>query len=150
MASGINGSATFILGGQIRGESPNIYLIYPQGNFISASQDTPYLQIGETKYGKPMLDRIVDPSLTLDQAIRLALLSIDATIKSNVTVGPPLDLGIYRTNSFAPLITGRLDSSAPYYRHIGQAWNQALSDAFQSLPDFEWPTVASGPLVEPE
>jgi putative proteasome-type protease len=144
--SGVMGEASFILGGQVRGEDPGIYLIYPQGNFIQASDDTPYLQIGESKYGKPMLDRLVGPALTLDQAVRLSVLSLTATIKSNVTVGPPLDLGIYRADSFQPLVTGRLDASDAYYRSIGEAWDDALRQAFFKLPDFEWPKVAHAAL----
>ena len=144
--SGVNGEATFILGGQVKGEAPGIYLIYPQGNFIRASDDTPYLQIGENKYGKPMLDRLVAPSLTLDQAVRLSVLSLTATIKSNVTVGAPLDLGIYRADSFLPLVTGRLDATDAYYERITSAWDAALRDAFFQLPDFQWPEVAHAPL----
>jgi putative proteasome-type protease len=116
-------------------------LIYPQGNFIRASDDTPYLQIGESKYGKPMLDRLVRPELSLDQATRLSVLSLAATIKSNVSVGPPLDLGIYRANSFMPLITGRLGANDLYYQQITDSWNAALRDAFFQLPDFQWPGV---------
>jgi putative proteasome-type protease len=139
--SGVSGEATFILGGQVRGERPRIFLVYPQGNFIRASEDTPYLQIGESKYGKPVLDRLVVPSLSLDDAIRLSILSLSATIKSNVSVGPPLDLGIYRTDSFQPLVTGRLHATDPYYAKINESWNQALADAFVALPNFRWPVV---------
>jgi len=146
-ASGISPQATFILGGQVRGERPGIYLIYSEGNFIQASDDTPYLQIGETKYGKPVLDRIVHPDLTLDQAIRLAVLSLDATIKSNVTVGPPLDLAIYQADGFGRLITGRLDQTDSYYSHMSEAWNTALLEAFARLPDFKWPAVANAKIV---
>jgi hypothetical protein len=132
--------------GQDRDEPPGLYLVYPQGNFIRASEDTPYLQIGENKYGKPMLDRLVRPELTLDQAIRLCVLSLTATIKSNVSVGPPLDLGIYRANSFQPLTTGRSSASDAYYENITRAWNDASRDAFLELPDFQWPMVAHAPL----
>jgi len=145
-ASGISGEATFILGGQIRGEAPRIFLVYPQGNFIEASADTPYLQIGETKYGKPVLDRIARPPISLQQAARLALLSLDATIKSNVSVGLPIDLAIYRKDSFLPIITGRLDELDPYYLEIREAWNNALLKAFLDLPDFSWPSVAYQPI----
>lgn len=145
-ASGIRGEATFILGGQIRDETPRIYLVYPQGNFIQASVDTPYLQIGESKYGKPVLDRLATPSLTLRQAIRLALLSLDATVKSNVSVGLPFDLGIYRKDSFLPIVTGRLDETAPYYQEIRAAWHNALLNQFLQLPDFTWPPVAHEPI----
>jgi putative proteasome-type protease len=148
-AAGVNGEATFILGGQVRGEGAGIYLIYPQGNFIRASDDTPYLQIGENKYGKPLLDRIVNPDLTLDQAVRLSVLSLTATIKSNVSVGAPIDLGVYRADSFQMLTTGRLGQNDAYYQHINQAWDTALREAFFKLPDFRWPEVAHAPLKFP-
>ncbi|HXJ21823.1 MAG TPA: 20S proteasome subunit A/B [Polyangia bacterium] len=137
-ATGVSAQATFILGGQIRGEPPSIYLIYPEGNFIRASADTPYLQVGETKYGKPILDRLVDAKLSLPQATRLAVLSLNATIKSNLSVGPPLDLGIYRTDSFHPLVTSRLDEEDPYYAEVNDGWNNALKDVFFRLPDYPW------------
>ncbi len=140
--SGANGEATFIIGGQIKGGAPGIYMVYPQGNSIRASDDTPYLQIGENKYGKPVLDRLVDSKLTLIQATRLAVLSLIATIGSNVTVGPPIDLGIYRADSFKPLTTGRLGADDEYYRSITETWDSALREAFFKLPDFEWPEVA--------
>ncbi len=144
--SGVSGEASFIVGGQVKGEPPGIYLVYPQGNFIRASDDTPYLQIGENKYGKPMLDRLVSPTLTLDQAVRLSVLSLIATIKSNASVGPPLDLGIYRADSLEPLTTGRLDASNAYYQRITDAWNAALQEAFVQLPSFRWPDRAHEPL----
>lgn len=140
-ASGISGEASFILGGQIRGGPPGLFLIYPQGNFIQASEDTPYVQIGESKYGKPVLDRLVCRDLSLDEAIRLTVLSLNATVRSNVTVGPPLDLGIYRADSLQPLVTGRLDEEDRYYQEINEAWNVALREAFVRLPTFRWPRV---------
>lgn len=148
--SGISAEASFILGGQVHGHPPGLYLVYPQGNFIRASDDTRYLQIGENKYGKPMLDRLVRPELTLDQAIRLCVLSLTATIRSNASVGPPLDLGIYRADSFQPLITGRLGATDAYYQNVTEAWNNALKEAFLQLPDFKWPKVAHAPLELPK
>lgn len=143
------GQATFIVGGQVRGEPPGIYLVYPQGNFIRASEDTPYLQIGENKYGKPVLDRLVRPDLSLNQAICMAVLSLTATIKSNVTVGPPLDLGIYRADSLQRLITGRLGAEDTFYQRITQTWDNAMSEAFEKLPEFTWPQVAHDPIRVP-
>jgi putative proteasome-type protease len=137
-ASGVNGQASFILGGQVRGEPPSIYLVYAEGNFIRASSDTPYLQIGETKYGKPILDRLVAPTLSLSQATRLAVLSLNATIKSNVTVGTPIDLGLYQRDSFRAPIQSRLDSQDPYYTALNDGWNEGLKDVFMRLPDFQW------------
>lgn len=98
-SSGIDGSATLILGGQLRGQLHEIFLIYPQGNYIHASEETPYLQIGESKYGKPMLDRILTTNTSLDEGAKLALVSLDATVRSNVTVGMPFEIAIYPTHS---------------------------------------------------
>lgn len=137
-ATGVNGQGSFILGGQVRGEAPSIYLVYPEGNFIRASADTPYLQIGETKYGKPILDRLVAPTLSLEQAARLAVLSLNATIKSNVTVGTPIDLGVYRRDSFRAPSRRRLHSSDAYYIAVSDGWDAGLKDVFMRLPDFEW------------
>lgn len=148
--AGVNGKATFIVGGQVKGEAPCIYLVYPEGNFIRASEDTPYLQIGETKYGKPILDRLVSPELSLDDAVRLSVLSLATTIKSNVTVGTPLDLGIYRADSFQPLITGRLGAQHAYYQSVNDAWGDALKEAFLKVPSFKWPAVAHAALEFPK
>lgn len=137
-ASGVNGQASFIIGGQVRGEPPGLYLVYAEGNFIRASSDTPYLQIGETKYGKPILDRLVSPKLNLGQATRLAVLSLNATIKSNVTVGTPIDLGVYRRDSFHRPQRSRLDSNDAYYTPVSDGWNEGLKDVFMRLPEFDW------------
>lgn len=132
--SGVSGEATLILGGQISGGDPEIFLIYPQGNFIHASEDTPYLQIGENKYGKPMLDRLVSPQLSLEQAARLALISLDATVRSNVTVGLPFDVALYGRDSFGPPQVRRFTSSDPYFVSLRQAWQANVSQAFENLP----------------
>ncbi len=94
-------NVNLLLGGQVRGEDPELYLIYPQGNPLQATEDSPYLQLGECKYGRPILDRGIDLATSLEVAAKYALLSFDATMRSNVTVGPPIDLLIYRKNSFA-------------------------------------------------
>ncbi len=99
-ANGVDGSTTLILGGQIGARPPGIFLIYPQGNAISASPQTPFLQIGESKYGKPMLDRIGTHDLPLQDAARLALVSLDATMRSNLTVGPPFEIALYPNDAF--------------------------------------------------
>jgi len=141
-ASNVSGQASFILGGQVRGEPPGIYLVYAEGNFIRASSDTPYLQIGETKYGKPILDRLVAPTLSLAQATRLAVLSLNATIKSNVTVGTPIDLGLYRRDSFRAPERSRLDGEDTYYTAVNDGWNEGLKEVFMRLPEFEWRDTA--------
>jgi putative proteasome-type protease len=130
--------ASFIFGGQIAGQPPEIYLIYPQGNHIHESSSHPFLQIGETKYGKPILDRVIRNDTPLEQAARCALVSINSTIRSNLTVGPPVELLIYHTNA---LDGGRhltLEEDHPYYRALGDAWNEGLRLALNNLPPFEW------------
>lgn len=130
--------ATFIFGGQIAGQPPEIYLIYPQGNHIHESSSHPFLQIGETKYGKPILDRVIRPDTSLEQAARCALVSINSTIRSNLTVGPPVDLLIYSADA---LDGGRrllFAEDHPYYRALGDAWNEGLRQALNNLPPFEW------------
>ena len=136
--SGVSGEASLILGGQIGDDRAGICLVYPQGNYISASVETPYLQIGESKYGKPMLDRMVGGPLSLEDGARLALISLDATIRSNLTVGPPLDLGIYPAGTFALSRHVRFELDAPYYAALRQSWQTGLRQAFENLPRFEW------------
>lgn len=130
--------ASFILGGQIAGQEPEIYLIYPQGNYISASLETPYLQIGENKYGKPILDRIITPNTTLEDAARCALVSLESTIRSNISVGPPLELAIYTTNSIKQPYHLKLTLNSPLYKSLQKKWNDSLRQAFNKLPRFEW------------
>ncbi|KAB2325691.1 peptidase [Betaproteobacteria bacterium SCN1] len=133
-----NFEATFIFGGQIAGQTPEMYLIYPQGNHIHESATHPFLQIGETKYGKPILDRVIRSDTPLEQAARCALVSINSTIRSNLTVGPPVELLLYTANS---LDGGRhllLGEDHPYYRALGDAWNEGLRQALNNLPAFEW------------
>jgi len=130
--------ATFIFGGQIAGHAPEIYLIYPQGNHIHESSAHPFLQIGETKYGKPILDRVIRSDTPLEQAARCALVSINSTIRSNLTVGPPVELLIYSADM---LDGGRrllFQEDHPYYRALGDAWNEGLRQALNNLPPFEW------------
>jgi putative proteasome-type protease len=133
-----NFEATFIFGGQIAGHSPEIYMIYPQGNYIHESAAHPFLQIGETKYGKPILDRVIRTDTPLEQAARCALVSINSTIRSNLTVGPPVELLIYTADA---LDGGRrllFSEDHPYYRALGDAWNEGLRQALNNLPPFEW------------
>jgi putative proteasome-type protease len=125
----------FILGGQIRGEPHGLYLIYPQGNPLSAAEEIPYLQIGECKYGRPILVRGIHYSKTsLEEATKYALISLDSTMRSNVTVGPPIDLAIYTANEFQISRYRRLAADDPDLRAIRLQWEQALRRAVQELP----------------
>jgi putative proteasome-type protease len=133
-------NATIILGGQIRGMSPRLFLIYPEGNFIEASVETPFFQIGETKYGRPILVRAYDPQLTFEDAAKLLLVSFDSTLKANLSVGLPLDLQIYETDSFAVGPECRFAQDDAYFQSISRGWGEALRQAFHSLPDFAFPS----------
>ena len=139
--------SSFILAGQISGEAAQIYLIYPEGNYIRAARRTPYLQIGELKYGKPILDRIVDPALDLETAARCALVSMDSTMRSNLTVGPPVELLIYESGSFKPGLRYVLDEDDPYLRELRLAWHEQLKEAFARLPHLP-PRAAPMRLVD--
>jgi len=130
--------ASFIVGGQIAGRDPEIYLVYPQGNYVSASPETPYLQIGENKYGKPILDRIITPDTSLENAARCALVSEDSTMRSNVTVGPPFELAIYATDSLDEPRYMNLKLASPFYKSLQKSWNDGLQRAFKRLPKFDW------------
>jgi putative proteasome-type protease len=136
--AGFSAEGSFIIGGQIEGQPHGLFLVYAQGNFISAAPETPYLQIGETKYGKPALDRVVDPALSLEDGARLALVSLDAAMRSNISVGPPLEVAICPkdTYSLAHYLNLKLDS--PLYAATRERWQEGLRRAFQSLPRFEW------------
>ncbi len=136
--SNISGETTLIIGGQIRGESHGLFMVYPQGNYISASPETPYLQIGESKYGKPMLDRIIDPGLSLNDAARLCLVSLEATVRSNITVGPPFQLAIYPKNSFALSRHVTIKENSSFFMAFKSAWQEGLKQAFTKLPPFDW------------
>lgn len=128
--------ASFVLGGQIKGSEPRLFLIYPEGNFIEASSDTPFFQIGETKYGKPILIRAYDPKMSFAESIKLLLVSFDSTLKSNLSVGLPLDLLFYERDSFRIGFEKRLEQDDAYLRTISDGWSAALREAFRSLPDF--------------
>ncbi|MBO6639246.1 MAG: proteasome-type protease [Roseitalea sp.] len=131
-------NATIILGGQIKGSEPRLFLIYPEGNFVEASGDTPFFQIGETKYGKPILVRAYDPDMSFEDAIKLLLVSFDSTIKANLSVGLPLDFQIYERDSFELGAWGRIEQGDAYYATISEGWSEALRSAFNSLPDFSF------------
>lgn len=130
--------ATMIMGGQIKGGPPRLFLIYPEGNFVEASPDNPFFQIGETKYGKPILVRSYDRTTSFEQAIKLLLVSFDSTIKSNLSVGLPLDYVTYDANSLRFGRQGRIEDDDPYYQTISNGWGEALKSAFGQLPEFEF------------
>lgn len=131
--SGVSFEASFLFGGQIGNESPGIMLIYPQGNHITTSEHTPYLQIGESKYGKPILDRILKPETGLDTAALCALVSMDSTMRSNLTVGPPIELMTYATNSFV-MQHSVFDTDNSYLRNLTKSWDRLIVEAFLQLP----------------
>lgn len=136
--SGVSGETTLIVGGQIAGQPHGLMMIYPQGNYITSSPETPYLQIGESKYGKPALDRIVGPQLTLEEGARLCLVSLDATARSNITVGPPFEVGMYKANSLSLGHRMRFADDDAYLTGVRNAWNNGIQAAFDGLPRFEW------------
>ncbi len=131
-------NATFILGGQIEGEEPRLFHIYSAGNFIESSVDTPYFQIGESKYGKPIIDRVITRSSSLAQAAKCALVSMDSTIRSNLSVGPPLDLAIIRRDEFRLATHISIDVENEYFRMIRTRWGFALQEVFSELPNPNW------------
>ena len=130
--------ATIILGGQIETSEPRLFLIYPEGNFIEASEDTSYFQMGETKYGRPILVRAFDPDMAFEDAIKLLIVSFDSTIKANLSVGLPLDVQVYEKDSFTSGHNRRIEADDPYYQTIANGWSEALREAFQSLPNYKF------------
>jgi putative proteasome-type protease len=148
--SNVMGEVTLILGGQIRGRAPDIFLIYPQGNYIGASEETPYLQIGETKYGKPILDRLVHRSLSLGDAAKLALVSLDATIRSNITVGLPFDFVTYAADTCELTTQVRIGADTAYYQHLRESWQKSFTEIFGRLEPFPSTThEATGSAADP-
>jgi putative proteasome-type protease len=131
-------NGTFILGGQINGEEPRLFHIYSAGNFIESSVDTPYFQIGESKYGKPIIDRVITRSSSLAQAAKCALVSMDSTIRSNLSVGPPLDLAIIRRDEFRLATHISIDNENEYFKMIRTRWGFALQEVFSELPNPNW------------
>jgi putative proteasome-type protease len=137
-AQGNEFNVSFVLGGQIGKAAPRLFQIYAAGNFIEATPDTPYFQIGETKYGKPILDRIIRPETTLKAAAKCALISMDSTLRSNLTVGLPIDLAIYRRGALKLELLRHIDDSDVYFQKLGQRWMEGLLSVFKQLPDPDW------------
>jgi putative proteasome-type protease len=131
-------SASFLLGGQIAGGAHGIYMIYPEGNFITATPESPYQQIGEVKYGKPILDRIIKRETSLEEAALCALVSMDSTMRSNATVGPPIDILIYERDSLSVRRHYMFQADDPYLLEIKAAWDQKIKEAFSELHRFTW------------
>jgi putative proteasome-type protease len=129
-------SATFILGGQIKGEKPRLFQIYNEGNFIEATGDTPFFQIGEHKYGKPILDRVAVPDMRMGEAAKLLLISFDSTLRSNLSVGMPIDLLIYRTDTLEIGEERRIKADDPYFRTLSEGWSKALRNAFSNIESY--------------
>ena len=145
--TGVDTSASFIIGGQIQGAKPMIYLIYSASNFISDSDGNPFLQIGESKYGKPILDRIIERDTPLEDAARCAIVSMDSTIKSNTSVGPPIEVLIYETDSFVANHKIKMTEQDAYLLSIKTSWDHALKKSFSNLPKFEWESVTQSQSV---
>lgn len=130
-------NATLILGGQISTGDPRLFMIYPEGNFIEASQDTPFFQIGETKYGRPILVRAYNADMEFEDAVKLLMVSFDSTIKANLSVGLPLDLQTYEADTMRVGHNLRIEPDDAYFQSISEGWGEALKQAFNSLPDFK-------------
>jgi putative proteasome-type protease len=131
-------SCTFLVGGQIAGEGQRLFLVYPQGNFIEATADTCYFQIGESKYGKPIIDRVVKPHTHLDEAVKCALVSFDSTMRSNLSVGLPLDIAVVRRDELTVGFRHRVDVDDAYFASIRTGWGQGLKKVFNELPAPQW------------
>ena len=133
-------SATLILAGQIQGMEPRLFLIYPEGNFIEASYDTPFFQIGETKYGRPIILRGYNPKMDFSDAVKLLMVSFDSTLKANLSVGLPLDLLVIENGRFEPLHEERITAADPWYRSLSASWSEALRAALDALPEYPFHT----------
>ena len=137
-AAGMDFNVTMIFGGQIKGEAMRLFLVYSTGNFIEATSETPFFQMGESKYGKPVLDRMITPATPLDEAAKCALVSMDSTLKSNLSVGLPLDLLLYENGRFETQQLVCIDENNPYFKMIRGTWGQLLRQSFEAIEDPEW------------
>jgi putative proteasome-type protease len=136
--SAVDFNCSFLVGGQIAGEAPRLFQVYPEGNFIEATEDTAFFQIGESKYGKPIIDRVVRPATTLAEAMKCALVSFDSTMRSNLSVGLPLDVALVRRDALKVTFRHRVDSDDAYFASIRQGWSQGLKRVFNELPGPNW------------
>ena len=136
--SGVDFNVSMAFGGQIKGEGMRLFQVYSAGNFIEATTETPYFQVGESKYGKPVLDRVIEPETPLDEAAKCALVSMDSTLKSNLSVGLPLDLVVYEVDRFCTDKVVCIDEHNPYFRMLHDSWGQKLREVFDSIEDPVW------------
>jgi putative proteasome-type protease len=136
--SAVDFTCSFLVGGQIAGERPRLFLVYPEGNFIETTEDTPFFQIGESKYGKPIIDRVVKPATTLTEAMKCALVSFDSTMRSNLSVGLPLDVALVRRDALRVGFRHRVDVDDPYFGSLRQGWSRGLRKVFNELPGPDW------------
>ena len=147
---GIEFNVNLIFGGQVKGETMRLFNVYAAGNFVEAGVDgVCYFQIGESKYGKPIIDRVVTPATPLDQAAKCALVSMDSTLKSNLSVGLPLDLLVYEANSLHAQRIVHIDDHDPYFRMIRESWGHRLRDVFESIPNPSWDVGSSETTLRP-
>ena len=137
-AAGVEFNVSLIFGGQIRGEGMRLFQVYSAGNFIEATPETPFFQIGESKYGKPVLDRVITPDTPLDEAAKCALVSMDSTLKSNLSVGLPLDMAVYEVGTFRADRIVCIDEQNPYFRMLHTSWGQKLRQVFDSIEHPVW------------
>lgn len=137
-AQGLSFDVSVLLAGQIKDRNMRLFQVYAAGNFIEATEETPFLQIGEHKYGKPILDRVLTHDSDIDDGIKLVLISMDSTLRSNLTVGMPLDLLVYRRDSQQIELKRRISEDDPYFQGIRQSWSSALREAYQSIPRPDW------------
>jgi len=131
-------NASFILGGQIKGESPRLFRIYAAGNFIEAGEQTPYLQTGEMKYGKPIIDWVITPQTTLNDGAKCVLVSFDSTMRSNLSVGMPIDLICYERDSLRVQMRRRFEPDDAYFAELGREWSEGTREVFRRLPQLHW------------
>jgi putative proteasome-type protease len=136
--SDLSFNASFIVGGQVKGEPPRLFRIYAEGNFIEAGLDTPFLQTGETKYGKPIIDRVIRPSTSLADATKCVLVSFDSTMRSNLSVGMPIDLICYERDTLEVRMRRRFDQGDPYFTALSKEWSEGTRTVFKHLPDLQW------------
>ena len=146
--SGVDFNVSMVFGGQIQGEGMRLFQVYSAGNFIEATSETPYFQVGESKYGKPVLDRVLTPDTPLDEAAKCALVSMDSTLKSNLSVGLPLDLVVYEVNRFATDKIVCIDEHNPYFRMLHDSWGQRLREVFDSIEDPDWSGTPSSVAIQ--
>ena len=130
--------STFIIGGQIRGQQLELYMVYPQGNYIRPADSKPYLVIGEVKYGKPILDRVITPSVSIGDASRCALISMDSTLKSDLTVGPPIDIAVYKKDEKKMCYLKCLNTADDDYAKVCNQWSDKVLQVFDTFPKFDW------------